>query len=214
MGAYIYDPMYCKVMTICVCDMMCEMADAQEQMWISMLALLRCHGIENVNFKGFMADSAQTNFNAIRKIFGFGDKSIPMEGKERTCQFHWAMALDWHTEQLIKPELQAKHIELCHEYQRCTCKVDADLALAALKTWWFLSEACLESSLKELMFWIDFWHFYYEQWGSHISEVWLRVLGFSFIVLNLFFQSALFCVVGFYFVLICFTEFVHFWPHS
>ena len=34
-------------------------------MWISMLALLRCHGIENVNFKGFMADSAEANFNAI-----------------------------------------------------------------------------------------------------------------------------------------------------
>ena len=110
-------------------------------MWILMLALLRCHGIENVNFKGFMVDSAQTNFNAIRKIFGSGYKSIPMEGKERTCQFHWSMALDWHTNQFIKPELQAKYIELCHEYMRCTCKADADLALATLKAWWFLSGA-------------------------------------------------------------------------
>ena len=97
------------------------------------------------------------------------------------------MALDQHTKQLIKPELQEKHIELCHEHQRCTCKVDADLALATLKAWWFLSRACLESSLKELTSWIDFWYFCYEQWGSHISEVWLRVLGFSFIVLNFFF---------------------------
>ena len=30
LGAHVYDPMFCKVMTICVCDMMCEMADAQE----------------------------------------------------------------------------------------------------------------------------------------------------------------------------------------
>ena len=66
LGAHIYDIVYCKVMTICVCDMMCEMANAQEQMWISMLALVKCHGIKNVNFKGFIANSAQANFNAIR----------------------------------------------------------------------------------------------------------------------------------------------------
>ena len=152
-----------------------------------MLALLKCHGIENVNFKGFMAYSAQENFNAIRKIFGSGNKSIPMEGKERTCQFHWSMALNRHTKQLIKPELQEKHIELCHEYRRCTCKADADLVLAALKAWWFSFGACSENSLKELTCWIDFWHFRYEQWGSHISEVWLRVLCISFIVLNFLF---------------------------
>ena len=58
LGAHVYDLVYCKVMTICVCDMMCEMADAQEQMWVSMLALLRQHGLEDVNFKGFMADNA------------------------------------------------------------------------------------------------------------------------------------------------------------
>ena len=32
LGAHVYDPVYYKVMTICVCDMMCEMANAQEQM--------------------------------------------------------------------------------------------------------------------------------------------------------------------------------------
>ena len=85
LGAHIYDPIYCKVMTICVCDMMCKMADAQEQMWLSMLALLKQHRLEDVNFKGFMANNAQANFNAVRRIFGSGDKNIPKEGKERTC---------------------------------------------------------------------------------------------------------------------------------
>ena len=79
-----------------------------------------------------------------------------MEGKKRIYQFHWSMALDRHTKQLIKPELQAKYIELCHEYRRCTCKADANLVLAVLKAWWFLSGACSESSLKELTSWIDF----------------------------------------------------------
>ena len=85
LGAHVYDHIYCKVMTICVCDMMCKMADAQEQMWLSMLALLKQHGLEDVNFKGFMADSAYANFNAIRRIFGSSNKNIPMEGKKRTC---------------------------------------------------------------------------------------------------------------------------------
>ena len=94
-----------------------------------MLALLKSHGIENVNFKGFMADSVQENFNAIQKQFGSSDKSIPMEGKERTYQFHWSMALDRYTKQLIKSELHTKHIELCYKYRRCRSKVNADLAL-------------------------------------------------------------------------------------
>ena len=32
LGAHVYNPVYYKIMTICECDMMCEMADAQEQM--------------------------------------------------------------------------------------------------------------------------------------------------------------------------------------
>ena len=66
-------------------------------MWLSMVALLTRHGVKNVNFKGFMTNSAQANFNAVRKFFGSRDSSIPMEGKERIYQFHWSMALDYHT---------------------------------------------------------------------------------------------------------------------
>ena len=177
LDVHIYDPIYCKVMTICVYDMMCEMADAQEQMWVSMLALLKQHGLEDVNFKGFMADSAQANFNAVRRIFGSGDKNIPMEDKERTCQFHWSMVLERHTRQLIKPKLQAKHMELCHEYRKCRTKANSNLAMASIKAWWFSSGACSESSLKELTSWLNFWHFRYEQWGSHMSEVCFLSIG-------------------------------------
>ena len=172
LGTHVYDPVFCKVMTIYVYDMMCEMADAQKQMWLSMIDLLNRHGVKNVNFKGFMADSAQANFNVVRKMFGSRDSSIPMEEKERTYQFHWSMVLDRHTRQLIKPELQARHIELCNDYRKCRNKADADLAMALIKAWWFSSGACSECALKELLSWLDFWHFCYDQWGSHISEVW------------------------------------------
>ena len=79
-------------------------------MWRSLLQVMEAHGYSNITFKGFMADSAQANFNAVRIVFGSGDPKIPMENRERTCQFHWKMALERHTKQLIKPELQARHI--------------------------------------------------------------------------------------------------------
>lgn len=41
----------------------------------------------NVNFKGFMADSAKGNWNVIQKIYGSGDLVVPMEDHECTCLF-------------------------------------------------------------------------------------------------------------------------------
>ena len=43
--------------------------------------------------------------------------------------------------------------------------------MVAIKAWWFLSGACFESAMKDLTSWLDFWHFHYKQWGSHIFEV-------------------------------------------
>ena len=48
---------------------------------------------------------------------------------------------------------------------------DADAAMASIKAWWFSSGAISESGLKELHDWINFWHFRYNQWGLHISQV-------------------------------------------
>jgi hypothetical protein len=66
MGVHIYDPEYCKVITIAVCDMQSESSDAQTQVWLSMLNILDKNGMSNVNFKGFMCDSTQANFNVVR----------------------------------------------------------------------------------------------------------------------------------------------------
>ena len=173
LGVHVYDPIHCKVMTICVCDMKSESAEHQKQMWQSMVAVMEKHGVFDVNFCGFMADSAQANFNAVREIFGSGDKSQPMENKERTCLFHWTMTLDRHTKQYIKPELQDMHKRLCHEYRKCKTKTDADIAMEAIKAWWYSFGGISESALKELVDWINFWHFRFHQWGSFISEVFM-----------------------------------------
>ncbi len=81
---------YCKVLTIAICDMQSNDVDSQVLMWSSLTRLVKKVGIiENVNFKGFMANNAQTNFNAMKRMFGFGDLTIPMVGRERICLMHW-----------------------------------------------------------------------------------------------------------------------------
>jgi hypothetical protein len=66
------------------------------------------------------------------------------------------MALERHTKQLIKPELQSEHIRLCQEYRKCLTIGEADSKLASIKAWWFSTGAISESGLKELTNWINF----------------------------------------------------------
>jgi hypothetical protein len=65
-----------------------------------------------VNFKGFMADNAQANWNAVRKIYGVGDPSLPMVGRGRICLFQWSQNLDKVTQKYIKTSLQFQHKQL------------------------------------------------------------------------------------------------------
>jgi hypothetical protein len=48
-------------------------------MWRELNKLMRKNGMEEPNFKGIMADSAQANWNVIQIIYGSGDPKVPME---------------------------------------------------------------------------------------------------------------------------------------
>ena len=45
------------------------------------------HGIERPYFKAFMAFSAQTNWNAVRVVYGNSKKEDRMEDRERNVSF-------------------------------------------------------------------------------------------------------------------------------
>jgi hypothetical protein len=77
----------------------------QQQLWLSIIDILEKHGVHNTKFKGFMCDSLQAKFSAVRTIFGSGNPSEPMENRERTCQFHWRIFLERHTKQVIRSDL-------------------------------------------------------------------------------------------------------------
>ena len=65
MACHVYDSSYCRVMTIAVCDMQSEDVAAQIVFWRNLNAVVMRHGVEEPNFKGFMADSTQANWNAV-----------------------------------------------------------------------------------------------------------------------------------------------------
>jgi len=88
MACHVYDMTYYCVMTIVVCHMQFEDVDLQCFMWSSLVKVLEKHGMTNPNFKGFMVDSAQVNFNIVRRIFGAQDPTIPMLDKMHLCLFH------------------------------------------------------------------------------------------------------------------------------
>jgi hypothetical protein len=55
------------------------------------------HGSLKPNFKGFMVDNAQANWNIIKIVYGFRDPYGRMVDKECTHLFHWSHSLNKHT---------------------------------------------------------------------------------------------------------------------
>jgi hypothetical protein len=65
-----------------------EDIEIQQLMWTKLNEMMLKHKFPKPNFKGFMVDSAQANWNMVRIVYGSGDPSIKMVDKERTCLFH------------------------------------------------------------------------------------------------------------------------------
>jgi hypothetical protein len=63
------------------------------------------HGIPEPKFKGFMADSTQANWNAVKVIYGSGDATISIKDQKRTYLFHWIQSLEKHTKADIRANL-------------------------------------------------------------------------------------------------------------
>ncbi len=57
MAYHVYDPTYCKVMTIVICDMQFKDIKAQQIMWTKLNETMLKNKFPKPNFKGFMVDS-------------------------------------------------------------------------------------------------------------------------------------------------------------
>ena len=85
--------------------MQSEDVTMQSLLWHGLNEVVDKHDIANVNFKGFMADKAQANWNVVRIIYGSGESKVPMESRKRTYILHWTMSMECHTATHIKPDL-------------------------------------------------------------------------------------------------------------
>jgi hypothetical protein len=95
-------------------------------LWKNLNDVMARHGILEPKFKGFMADSAQANWNTVRVIYGSGDATIPMKDQERTCLFHWAKFLEKHTKVDIRADLQYQHRQLCRQYKNAASASESE----------------------------------------------------------------------------------------
>jgi hypothetical protein len=170
-ACHVYDSSYCRVMTIAICDMQSEDVEAQLVFWRNLNAVAARHGISKPQFKGFMANSAQANWNAVRIIYRSGDAKILMEDRERTCLFHWTQSLEKHTKADIRPDLQEQHRRLCKQYKNADSLEDTETKYLAIRSWWLSSGATTDEGLVRLDLWLAFWHFRYRQWGGFMEPV-------------------------------------------
>jgi hypothetical protein len=158
-------------MTIAIFDMQSEDAAAQSILWKNLNVVLARHGVPKPKFKGFMADSAQANWNTIRVIYGSRNTAIPMKDQERTCLFHWTQSLEEHTKADIWADLQDQHRLLCKQYKNAASPVEFETRYLAIRAWWLSSGATTIQGLSWLELWLAFWHFRYCQWSGFMQLV-------------------------------------------
>jgi len=95
---HVYDSLYCDcIMTIAMCHMQSKDYAAQVLFWRNINSILEWYGVLKTQFKGFMASSAQTNWNVVRTVYASGDIDIPMEYRKRTCLLDWTQSMEKHT---------------------------------------------------------------------------------------------------------------------
>ena len=171
MACHVYDWTYQRVMTISCCDFQSEDKDAQVIFWNNLNHVMRRHGIPMPQFRGFMANSAQANWNAVRIVYGSGDPKVPIKGRERTCYFHWTQSLEKHTKQYVMHDLQDQHKRLCLQYRNAQSMDEAEARYLAIKAWWVSSNCTSDDGFRHLDLWLAFWHFRYRQWGGFMELV-------------------------------------------
>jgi hypothetical protein len=63
LGYHAIDLIYCKMMIITICNMQLKDMNAQCVMWQKLNKVMVKNGVLHTNFKGFMANGVQTNWN-------------------------------------------------------------------------------------------------------------------------------------------------------
>jgi hypothetical protein len=150
MACHVCDLVYCKVMSITICDMQSKDIKAQFILWKKLNAIILKKGVTSLNFKSFMAYNAQANWNVVSIVYGTGDPTVKFIDKERTCLFHWTQSLDMHTKQLIAPKFQDRQKDLCYDYKKAKSLEEANVYYVVICFRWYSSRVATKGAIHEL----------------------------------------------------------------
>jgi hypothetical protein len=171
MACHVYDFVYYKVLTILVCDMQFEDIKTQRFMWTKLIEMMLKHRFPKPNFKEFMVDNAQANWNVIKIVYGLRDPYVRMVDKEHTYLFHWIESFNKHTEQMIKLSCKM-NIRLFAISTTMPHPLGTLIGhYALIRCWWLSFRVAYEVSAHELSNWLSLWHFYVRQWGGFMVHV-------------------------------------------
>ena len=153
--------------TIAICNMRGEDTEAQRMFWEKMNdVMLRC-GHAPADFCGFMADEANANWKAIRQVFNNGNV---MEGRERSCLFHWTDSLNKHTAKYVQPGFQDEHKQMCAQWRTARSKEDITSIFRKIRGWWAFGKVA-DKNIPYMECWLSWWHLRYPHWRRHFATV-------------------------------------------
>lgn len=155
-------------MVIAICETKEEDADTQILFWQSLNSVMQMEGFPDADFAGFIADEAGANWIAIRTVYNGGPEHI-LEGRERSCLFHWEQSLHKHTKKSVLPQHRGAHIELCELWRLAKSRQAATLQAKTIKKWWEEGHV-LKENIKDLKRWFNWWDQRILHWGS-LNEV-------------------------------------------
>lgn len=110
-------------------------------------------GVPKVKFEGFIVSNAHANWIATRKVYGDGNVLIPLEGRERTCIFHWSANLDKKTQKHIWPPIQHQHMQFIKDYRDAKHMEEVNIKYQVIHSWWLLFGATTEDGMYILAKW-------------------------------------------------------------
>ena len=93
-------------------------------------------GSPPANFRGFMADEASANWQAIQTFFNNG----PSNRREISCLFFWKQSFNLHTIQCVSKNFQDKHKCLCKMWRGAFNEEEAIAMFRKIRGWWAIGK--------------------------------------------------------------------------
>ena len=133
-----------------------------------------------------MSDEAGANWVAIRTIFNEGPDNM-MDGRERSCLFHWEQSLQKHSKRLVSKENFQVHLDMCEVWRKSPTDILAREQANKIKRWW--KENVPPENVKPLERWFKWWETRIAHWGNQNFQVNFGVVCYFFHTIKSWFLS-------------------------